>query len=138
MRHLLFSAVALLAFAAPAHAETVAISGGRVVIGDGSAPIEGGTVVLRDGAIVDAGSNVAIPAGARTIDATGKWVTPGIFALRSPAFRHDRPLSLLRKFSVRRVRQGRGGVSTVQSSGGPSGTRCRHQPDADTSGIVGG
>ena len=25
-------------------------------------------------------SNVAIPAGARTIDATGKWVTPGIFA----------------------------------------------------------
>ncbi|MBK8373332.1 amidohydrolase family protein [Sphingorhabdus sp.] len=80
MRHLLFSAAALLAFAAPAHAETVAISGGRVVIGDGTPPIEGGTVVLRDGAIVAAGSNVAIPAGARTIDATGKWVTPGIFA----------------------------------------------------------
>ena len=80
MRHLLFSAAALLAFAAPAHAETVAISGGRVVIGDGTPPIEGGTVVLRDGAIVAAGSYVAIPAGARTIDATGKWVTPGIFA----------------------------------------------------------
>ena len=80
MRHLLFSAAALLAFAAPAHAESVAISGGRVVIGDGTPPIEGGTVVLRDGAIVAAGSYVAIPAGARTIDATGKWVTPGIFA----------------------------------------------------------
>jgi imidazolonepropionase-like amidohydrolase len=80
MKHLFLTAVALLAVAAPAHAETVAITGGKVIIGDGSAPIEGGTVVIRDGNIVAAGANVAIPAGARTIDASGKWVTPGIFA----------------------------------------------------------
>ena len=43
-------------------------------------PIEGGTVVIRDGNIVAAGEGVAVPAGARMIDATGKWVTPGIFA----------------------------------------------------------
>ncbi|MFM2411555.1 MAG: hypothetical protein RL481_2383, partial [Pseudomonadota bacterium] len=48
--------------------------------GDGSAPIEGGTVVIRDGNIVAAGANITVPAGARTIDANGKWVTPGIFA----------------------------------------------------------
>ncbi|MCE2829410.1 MAG: amidohydrolase family protein, partial [Sphingomonadales bacterium] len=60
--------------------ETVAITGGKLVIGDGSAPIEGGTVVIRNGTVVAAGANVAIPADARTVDARGKWVTPGIFA----------------------------------------------------------
>lgn len=80
MKHLLLCAAALVMLATPAHAETVVISGGRVVIGDGSAPIDGGTVVIRDGNVVAAGLGVAIPSGARTIDATGKWVTPGIFA----------------------------------------------------------
>ena len=80
MKNLLLTAAALIAIAAPAHAETVAITGGKVIIGDGSAPIEGGTVVIRDGNVVAAGANVSVPAGARTIDASGKWVTPGIFA----------------------------------------------------------
>lgn len=75
---LLLASAALIA--TPAIAETVAITGGKVVIGDGSAPIDGGTVVIRDGNVVAAGSGVAVPAGARQIDATGKWVTPGIFA----------------------------------------------------------
>jgi hypothetical protein len=35
---------------------------------------------MRDGKIVAAGARVTIPAGARQIDATGKWVTPGVFA----------------------------------------------------------
>ena len=80
MRHVLFAAVALIAVSTPVHAETIAITGGKLIIGDGSAPIEGGTVVIRDGNILAAGSGVAIPAGARQIDASGKWVTPGIFA----------------------------------------------------------
>ncbi|MBJ7388493.1 MAG: amidohydrolase family protein [Sphingomonadaceae bacterium] len=80
MRHFLYAAAAVAAFAAPVAAETIAITGGRVVVGDGSAPIEGGTVVIREGKIVAAGARVNIPAGARQIDATGKWVTPGVFA----------------------------------------------------------
>ena len=80
MRHFLYAAAALAAFAAPVAAETIAITGGRVVIGDGSGPINGGTVVIRDGKVVAAGLGVAMPAGARQIDATGKWVTPGVFA----------------------------------------------------------
>lgn len=80
MRHFLYAAVALAAFSAPVSAETIAITGGRVIIGDGSAPIDGGTVVIRDGNVVAAGVGVAVPAGARTIDASGKWVTPGVFA----------------------------------------------------------
>lgn len=73
--------VSSLAFmAAPAAAETIAITGGKVVVGDGSAPMDGATVIIRDGYVVAAGTNVAIPANARQIDASGKWVTPGIFA----------------------------------------------------------
>jgi imidazolonepropionase-like amidohydrolase len=71
----------LMAFTAtPALAQTVAITGGKVVIGDGSAPIEGGTVVFTNGRVVAAGRGVAVPAGATVIDARGKWVTPGIVA----------------------------------------------------------
>ena len=80
MRHFLYAAASLAAFATQVAAETIAITGGRVVVGDGSAPIEGGTVVIRDGKIVAAGATVAIPSGARQIDAAGKWVTPGVFA----------------------------------------------------------
>ncbi|MEE9433070.1 MAG: amidohydrolase family protein [Sphingorhabdus sp.] len=80
MRKLLLTIAAIAAFSAPAAAETVAITGGKVVIGDGSDPIEGGTVIIRDGNIVAVGARVAVPSGARRIDASGKWVTPGIFA----------------------------------------------------------
>ncbi|HEX8661065.1 MAG TPA: imidazolonepropionase, partial [Brevundimonas sp.] len=68
---------ALLAFATPALAQTIAITGGTVALGDGSEPIEGGTVVVQNGRILAAGRNVAVPAGAQRVDATGKWVTPG-------------------------------------------------------------
>uniref|UniRef100_UPI00262BB2FC amidohydrolase family protein n=1 Tax=Sphingorhabdus sp. TaxID=1902408 RepID=UPI00262BB2FC len=76
----LCAAAALAAFATPAVAETIAITGGRVVVGDGTAPIDGGTVIIRDGNVVAVGMSVAVPAGARRIDAKGKWVTPGVFA----------------------------------------------------------
>ncbi|MEY4237912.1 MAG: hypothetical protein RL339_513, partial [Pseudomonadota bacterium] len=82
-RQMLLSAAALLALtgpilAAPAAAEDVAITNATLVIGDGSAPIPNGTVVLRGGKVLAAGAGVAVPAGARTIDASGKWVTPGL------------------------------------------------------------
>jgi imidazolonepropionase-like amidohydrolase len=80
MRHFRFAAAALAAFATPAVAETIAITGGRVVVGDGTAPIDGGTVIIRDGNVIAAGASVAVPADARRIDAKGKWVTPGVFA----------------------------------------------------------
>jgi len=73
-------AALLVATAAPAAAQTVAITNGVVAKGDGSEPIQGGTVVIRDGRIVAAGAGVSVPAGAQIIDAAGKWVTPGIVA----------------------------------------------------------
>jgi len=76
-RHLLPIA-ALLAAAPTLAAQTVAIEGGDVYTAIG-APIRGGTVVIVDGRITAVGLNVAVPAGARRIDARGKWVTPGLF-----------------------------------------------------------
>ena len=71
---------ALLAASSPLAAQTIAITGGTVALGDGSEPIQGGTVVIRNGRIVAAGYGIAIPANAERIDATGKYVTPGIVA----------------------------------------------------------
>jgi imidazolonepropionase-like amidohydrolase len=42
------------------------------------APIDNGTVIMRNGVIVAVGANVPIPADAQRIDASGKWVTPGL------------------------------------------------------------
>lgn len=78
MKRFLLGCAALIAL--PASAQTIAITGGKVVIGDGSAPVENGTVVITNGRVVAAGAGVAIPAGAERIDASGKWVTPGIVA----------------------------------------------------------
>ncbi len=80
MRLALLLVAATITLASPVAAETIAITGGKVVIGDGSEPIESGTVLIRDGTVIAAAARVQVPADARIIDATGKWVTPGIFA----------------------------------------------------------
>lgn len=78
-RRLTAALAALLACtAAPALAQTVAITGGKVVIGDGSDPIDGGTVLVQNGKVMAAGRDVVVPAGVPTVDAKGKWVTPGL------------------------------------------------------------
>jgi len=45
--------------------------------------IANGTIVLRDGKIAALGANVAVPAGAEVVDATGKFVSPGIIDAHS-------------------------------------------------------
>lgn len=75
-RHLI--AALLCTVASPALAQTVAITGGKVVIGDGTDPIDGATVLVQDGKVVAVGRDVVVPAGVRKVDASGKWVTPGL------------------------------------------------------------
>jgi imidazolonepropionase-like amidohydrolase len=68
-----------LAAAAPAASQTLAITGGTVCPVSGPR-IERGTVLLRDGVIVAVGADVPVPSEATRIDATGRWVTPGLIA----------------------------------------------------------
>jgi imidazolonepropionase-like amidohydrolase len=58
-------------------AQTIAITGGTVYPVSGP-KIENATVLIRDGRIAAVGTNVAVPAGATRIDASGKWITPGL------------------------------------------------------------
>ncbi len=58
-------------------AQTIAITGGTVYPVSGP-KIENATVLIRDGRIAAVGVNVAVPADAVRIDASGKWVTPGL------------------------------------------------------------
>jgi imidazolonepropionase-like amidohydrolase len=72
--------LALLMAATPVAAQTIAITGGTVQTAVGEERIENGTVVIRDGRITAVGRGVAVPAGAKVIDASGKYVTPGLIA----------------------------------------------------------
>jgi imidazolonepropionase-like amidohydrolase len=85
MRNLLLGACALavLSVAAPASAETVAITHARILTAAAAGEIAQGVVVIRDGKIAAVGANAAIPTGARVIDAAGGVVTPGLFATNS-------------------------------------------------------
>lgn len=81
IRKLLLAAT-LLASAPAAFAQTVAVTGARVVTNTSQGVIENGTVVFSNGRITSVGTGAA-PAGATVIDAKGKWVTPGLFAAMS-------------------------------------------------------
>ncbi|MDQ6718654.1 MAG: amidohydrolase, partial [Gemmatimonadota bacterium] len=70
-------ALAFVSLVTAASAQTVAITGGKVFPVSGP-PIENGTVIITNGRITAVGANVAIPSDAQRIDATGKWVTPGL------------------------------------------------------------
>jgi imidazolonepropionase-like amidohydrolase len=61
----------------PLAAQTVAITGGRVLTGTGTT-LDSATIVVRDGRIAAVGAGVAVPAGATVFDARGKVVTPGL------------------------------------------------------------
>ena len=66
----------------PAAGRLVALRGGTVLtVTNGTIP--NGTVLLRDGKIAAVGANVTIPAGAEIVDATGKFVSPGIIDAHS-------------------------------------------------------
>ena len=45
--------------------------------------IENGSILIRDGKIAEVGQNITVPSGARVIDGTGKFVSPGIIDAHS-------------------------------------------------------
>lgn len=73
-------ALAPVALAGTAVAQTIAITNGKVATIANPEPIDGATVVIQNGRIAAVGRNIAVPAGAQVVDAAGKWVTPGLMA----------------------------------------------------------
>ena len=65
-------------------ASVIAIRGATILTAAGR-EIRGGTIVLSGGAITALGpdASVAIPAGARVVDGTGRFVTPGVIDAHS-------------------------------------------------------
>ena len=70
-------AILALVVAGRADAQTVAITNGAVYPVSGP-KLDGATVLLRDGKIVAVGRGITVPADATVVDATGRWVTPGL------------------------------------------------------------
>jgi imidazolonepropionase-like amidohydrolase len=68
----------------PAAGRLVAITNATIMTAS-NGTIPKGTIVIRDGKIAAVGANVAVPAGAKVIDANGKYVTPGIIDAHSHA-----------------------------------------------------
>jgi imidazolonepropionase-like amidohydrolase len=64
-------------------------SGGTVLIQNATimtvtkGTIQNGSILIRDGKIAAVGKNISAPAGAQVIDATGKYVTPGLIDCHS-------------------------------------------------------
>ena len=68
-------------YAPPAAAPTL-IRNATVLTGTGER-IDGGDVLMVDGRIAAVGRSLALPAGANVVDATGRWVTPGLIDVHS-------------------------------------------------------
>ncbi len=60
---------------------TVAYTGARIVTMKGDQVLDRGTIVVKDDRIVSVGpsASVQVPAGAKTVDVSGKTIIPGLF-----------------------------------------------------------
>jgi len=81
MNHLAIKLCLLTLFAASAAAaETTAIVGATAHTMGPQGTIENATIVIEDGRIASVSAGTSAPEGAKTIDASGKIVTPGLFS----------------------------------------------------------
>ncbi len=63
-------------------AAPVLLRNATVLTGTGTR-LDGADVLMRDGKIAAVGSQLEVPADAQTVDATGRWVTPGLIDVHS-------------------------------------------------------
>lgn len=109
-----------LVFAAPVNAETVAFSGATLIDGTGAAPVSDSVIVVTDGRITAVGprASVSIPAGARTVNVSGKTIMPGIVNAHAHVEGNRRSTApLAQQLSDQLALYARYGVTTVYSLG---------------------
>jgi imidazolonepropionase-like amidohydrolase len=118
--------------AAPAEAGALALVGAQLIDATGAPPVADSVVVVRDGRIVSAGprDTTPVPAGAETLDVTGKTIMPGLVNLH--VHYREGPEEIERQFRS----QLHYGVTTARSIGSDSPERVAHllesagRPDA--------
>jgi len=76
------AAALFAALGAPAMAAPLLLTGGRVVT-NVAEPLERADVLIDGGKVVAVGPALEAPPGTERIDVSGKWVTPGLFAVVS-------------------------------------------------------
>ena len=100
-----------------------AFVGARVIDGTGRPPIANAVLVVRDGRIDAVGPPAAVrpPAGARTIDLSGRFIIPGLISAHTHVsdVQGTRPRAYTEENTLRQLRVfARYGVTTVWSLGG--------------------
>jgi len=60
------------------NASVLVIQGGTLIDGSGAPPVANEVIVIEDGHILQIGSGGEIPPGAQVIDASGKYIIPGL------------------------------------------------------------
>ena len=145
--------LALLPAAVAAQQQPIAIRGGTVITMAGET-IENGTVLVRDGKIAAVGRDVNVPGNARIIDATGRYVTPGLIDAHSHIATdavNEGSVSVSSMVNIKDVldptdiniyREAAGGVTTshiLHGSANPIGGQSiviKHRMDTDAAGLV--
>lgn len=97
-----------------------AFVGARVIDGTGKPAMQKATIVVRNGKIEAVGPSVKPPAGAQTIDASGKTIIPGLISAHS----HVNTVDQLGIYA-------RDGITTVWSLGGANEIAMRDQTRAE-------
>ena len=72
--------------------QDLVLTGATVIAMNGAAPLEGQTIVVRGGTIVSVGPSAEadVPAGAQVVDASGKFVIPGLWDMHVHTSREGR------------------------------------------------
>jgi imidazolonepropionase-like amidohydrolase len=99
-------------------APTVALTHVRVIDGTGAPPAEDQTIVVSNGRIQAVGpaASVAVPAGARTLDYTGRTVIPGLIGMHDHTYYTSAGREMEMPFSSPRLYLGTG-VTTIRTIG---------------------
>ena len=106
----------------------LALVGGQLIDGTGAPPVADSVVVIRDGRIETAGprDTTPVPAGAETLDVTGKTIMPGLVNLH--VHYRDGPEEIERQFRAQLYY----GVTTARSIGSDSPERVAFLLEANT------
>lgn len=127
-------------------AGAVAFVGATIIDGNGGAPIQDGTLVVAGSEIAEVGprAEIAVPAGARVVDATGRYLLPGLIDTNTHTshYRAGPTLELYRDRQAELVKEAaqlhlKHGVTTIRDSYGALGPLTETRDRIERGEIVG-